>query len=298
MRLSSLLFLFLLPGTVFADVYPPDGAHLLGGSGQVVLHWDLPGDSYNLVVTGAGRELFNAPVRGREFPLDVRAGTLYQWTVTPMGRPSAVPLTQTFQYRDNPLFTFSGTPGRQGTNWVHGDKTPSVDGGRGGDGQFVQVELAATPAGPLLTVERQKFLLTPDCPPVVIQARGGDGGAGGRGASGAAGSSPNVSPAYNSGGGYSRPYYYPGAADGGPGMPGGSGGSGGNGGRIQVRAKGLAPEKYLQFDVRGGVGGPGGQGGPGGLVAPMAIGVGRPGPDGQPGQDGPNGRDGTVAGAR
>lgn len=266
-----------------AEVYPPDGAHLLGSEALVPLHWKLPGANFSLSVTGAGRPIAEETL-GQSFHfLPVRDGTLYRWSVVPLGASTLSGGFQSFQYHGGAL-RFLGNPGR---GLVGRESYQAIDGRPGqpgGNAPDLTISLQDTPMGVQLRVENRDYLIIESSQPILIQALGGQGATGEAGKAGAAGAS------------FSLAW---GAENGGPGGDGGSGGQGGRGGNVVVRAGGVDVSRWLKFDLRGGPGGLGGPGGPGGLAGTLRLRQGglvegRPGPAGRSGPPGPPGPDGTV----
>jgi len=282
-RLAWVLALCLAPA-VQAEVFPPDGAHLLSSQPIVPLTWKLSGNSFSLSVSGSGRTVFEDTVSGSRHDLPVREGTLYRWNVVPFAASSAGGEFFSFQYHGAALRFF----GKPATGYL---KSPNrgwnSDGRHGMSGTAapdLTVYLSPGPHGVQLRVENRQYLILDLSEPILIQSVGGDGAPGEAGQRGAAGAANAL---------------HQGAENGMPGGDGGAGGDGGRGGNIRVHSSGLPVQRWLRFDVRGGQAGRGGPGGPGGLAGFVRTGrqsvfQGYPGPPGRQGSDGRAGADGVV----
>lgn len=280
-KLAWTLALCLAPA-VRAEVFPPDGAHLLSSQAVIPLNWKLAGNSFSLSVSGSGRTVYEDTVSGSRHDLPVREGTLYRWNVVPFSAASAGGQFFSFQYHGSAL-RFFGKPANDFFKTPNRGMNP--DGRHGMSGTAapdLTVHLSLGPHGVQLRVENRDYLILDSSEPVLIQSVGGDGAPGEAGQRGAAGAMNAL---------------YSGAENGMPGGDGGAGGDGGRGGNIRVHTSGLPAERWLRFDVRGGQPGRGGPGGPGGYAGSFQMGrrsliqgysgaPGRAGLNGRPGADG------------
>jgi hypothetical protein len=64
-----------------AELYPPPDSVLLQRAELVPLHWDLPGQSFRLEVSCAGRVMERRTLSGSEYRLKVEPGRKYEWWV-------------------------------------------------------------------------------------------------------------------------------------------------------------------------------------------------------------------------